>query len=139
MDEMKIGIVGCGAVTAKYHLPALQQIAGVRLAALADPALARARELAAQFGVPHAVADYREILDRVDAVVLALPHHLHAPIGIAVLNAGKHVLMEKPLANTVAECDALIAAARGASCILAVGQVRPPVVGLWPPGRSGGV
>ncbi len=124
VDSIQIGVVGCGAVTARYHLPALRRVAGARVAALADPALERARILAAQFGVPRAVADFQEMLDGVDAVVLALPHHLHATIGIAALRAGKHVLMEKPLANTVADCDALIAAARENGRVLAVAQVR---------------
>ena len=130
MSELRIGIVGCGAVTAKYHLPALQHVAGVRLAALADPQLERTRELATLFAVPHAVADYHDMLEHVDAVVLALPHHLHAVIGVDVLKAGKHVLMEKPLANTVAECDALITAARDAGRVLAVGQVRRYMVAI---------
>jgi predicted dehydrogenase len=124
VNEQRIGIIGCGAVTAKYHLPALQQVAGIQIVALADPRLERTRELAATFAVPHAVADYRDLLDRTDAVILALPHHLHATIGVEALKAGKHVLMEKPLANTVAECDALIAASRQADRVLAVGQVR---------------
>lgn len=124
MNEKRIGIIGCGAVTAKYHLPALQQVAGVQIVALADPQLVRTQELAAAFSVPLSVAEYRDMLEHVDAVILALPHHLHATIGVEVLKAGKHVLMEKPLANTVAECDVLIAAARQAGRVLAVGQVR---------------
>jgi len=130
MNEQRIGIIGCGAVTAKYHLPSLQKVAGVRVVALADPQLVRTRELAAAFAVPHAVADYRDLLEHVDAVILALPHHLHAVIGVDALKAGKHVLMEKPLASTVAECDALIEAARHADRILAVGQVRRYMVAI---------
>ena len=124
MTDILIGIVGCGAVTARSHLPALRGIAGARVVALADPQIERTREIAARFNVPKAVADYRELLDEVDALILALPHHLHAPIGSEVLQAGKHVLMEKPLANTVGECDRLIAAARQGNMVLAVGQVR---------------
>ena len=130
MNELRIGIIGCGAVAVKCHLPALQQVVGGRVAALADPLLERARELGTRFSVPHVAADFREILDQVDAVILALPHHLHAAIGVDVLHAGKHVLMEKPLANTVAECDALIAAANSAGRVLAVGQVRRYMVAI---------
>ena len=101
MTEIRIGIVGCGAVTSKSHLPALEGIKGVKVTALADPQISRTQEIASRFGVPKAAADYREIMDDVDALILALPHHLHAPIGSDVLKAGKHVLMEKPLANTV--------------------------------------
>ena len=109
MDDLRIGVIGCGAVAAKYHLPALQQAAGGRVTALVDTCLERAGELAADYGVEHVATDYRVVLDHVDALVLALPHHLHVIIGVDVLKAGKHVLMEKPLANTVEECDELIA------------------------------
>jgi predicted dehydrogenase len=124
MTDIRIGIVGCGAVTTKSHLPALQAIPGVRVVALADPQTDRTSKIATCFGVPKVVGDYRELLDDVDALILALPHHLHAPIGAEILLVGKHVLMEKPLANTVIECDHLIAAAAQGNAVLAVGQVR---------------
>jgi predicted dehydrogenase len=66
------------------------------------------------------VADYKEILPDVDAVLLALPHHLHHSIGMDCLRAGKHVLMEKPLANTKEECEDLIRAAHEAQVTLMV-------------------
>jgi len=74
--------------------------------------------------VARAVADYREILDEVDALILALPHHLHAEIGEEVLKSGKHVFMEKPLANSVAECERLARAEQSSEATLVVGQVR---------------
>jgi predicted dehydrogenase len=124
MEKIKIGIVGCGAVTTRSHLPVFSSIEGFEVVALADPQTDRTREVASRYEIPEAVADYREILDSVDAVVLALPHHLHGSVGEEVLLAGKHVLMEKPLANTVAECDGLIAAANKSGKTLAVAQVR---------------
>ncbi len=124
MSELRVGIIGCGAVTVRSHLPVLTAMDRLRVVALADPQLERTQAVAARFGVPTACADYREVLDGVDALVLALPHHLHAPIGTEVLQAGKHVLMEKPLANTPAECDELMAAATQGGATLAVAQVR---------------
>lgn len=124
MTEIRVGIVGCGAVTTKSHLPALEGVDGVRVTALADPQIERTREIALRFQVPKAVASYRELLDDVDALILALPHHLHLAIGTEVLKAGKHVLMEKPLANTVEECDALIAATEESKALFFVAQVR---------------
>lgn len=124
MTELRVGIIGCGAVTVRSHLPVLTAMDGVRVSALADPQLERTRAAAGRFGVPAVCADYRELLPAVDALVLALPHHLHASIGAEVLHAGKHVLMEKPLANTPAESDHLIAAAAQGGATLAVGQVR---------------
>jgi predicted dehydrogenase len=129
MSELRVGIIGCGAVTVRSHLPVLTKMDGVRVVALADPQLAPTQAAAAHFGVATVCADYREILDTVDALVLALPHHLHAPIGVDVLRAGKHVLMEKPLANTPAECDRLVAAAAQGGATLAVAQVRRYMTG----------
>jgi predicted dehydrogenase len=124
MSELRVGIIGCGAVTVRSHLPVLTGMDGLRVVALADPQLERTQAVAARFGVPTVCADYRELLDGVDALVLALPHHLHAPVGAEVLRAGKHVLMEKPLANAPAECDQLIEAAAQGGVTLAVAQVR---------------
>lgn len=70
-----------------------------------------AKATAAAIGAGRFSTDYREVLPDADAVLLALPHHLHHPIGKECLEAGVHVLMEKPLANTEEECLDLIAAA----------------------------
>src|SRR5690606_17402642 len=64
--------------------------------------------------------DYREILDDVDAVIVVLPHHLHHPVTIECLNAGKHVLVEKPLANSEQECQEMIEAAERNQRVLMV-------------------
>jgi len=89
-----------------------------------DKNLQRAKDLAAAKGVPLAVADYREIIGKVDAAIVALPHHLHAPVASELLAAGVHVLVEKPMALTVAECDRMIAAADSSGAVLAVGVAR---------------
>jgi predicted dehydrogenase len=78
------------------------------IVATADPVLDKAKRAAKVVGANSAVRDYHDILDDIDGVVLALPHQLHHPIGMDCLRHGKHVLMEKPLANTEAECVDLI-------------------------------
>ena len=80
----------------------------------------RAEALAALLPEAKAATDYRTILDRVDAVLIALPHHLHHPVTLECLSAGKHVLLEKPMANTERECLDLIAAAGKASRTLMI-------------------
>lgn len=122
--KFRVLIVGCGAVTERYHLPALAEVDEVQVAAVADADLARAQELAERFGVPAAVQGFEDTLGDSDCVLVATPHGTHAEIVTACLRAGKHVLCEKPLATTVAECDLLIEeAGRSAGC-LHVGLMR---------------
>jgi predicted dehydrogenase len=86
----------------------------LRMSAAVDVERGRAEKYARHFAGCRAATDYREVLGEVDAVLLSLPHHLHHEIGMECIAAGKHVLMEKPLANTEAECLDLIRAAEAA-------------------------
>ena len=106
-----VGIIGASRV-APEHALAVASDARTNLVAIADSDTARAEKVAEQYGC-EVVADYRELLERSDisVVMLGLPNHLHAPIGIEALAAGKHVFVEKPIANTLAETDAMIEAA----------------------------
>lgn len=91
--------------------------------AFADIDLAKAQAAAAACPGAFAVIDYHELLPHVDAVVIALPHDLHHAVGLTCLRAGKHVLMEKPLALTEPECRELIAADRSPLPVLMLGYV----------------
>jgi predicted dehydrogenase len=86
-----------------------------------DRDLGRARAAAARWGVPEAAADVREVPGRAEAAVLALPNHLHAPVAVELLRAGVHVLVEKPMALSVAECDAMLEAAAAGGARLTEG------------------
>jgi predicted dehydrogenase len=121
---LKLGIIGCGAVAEQGHIPAALASGKVELTALVDKNIVRARDLAKRFGVPHVAEDYAKILEQVDAAIVALPHALHAPISIDLLNRGIHVLVEKPMALSTTECDAMISAAQQSGATLAVGLVR---------------
>jgi predicted dehydrogenase len=118
-----LGVVGCGAVAERYHLPALLASAEVALVAFADPDVERARALASRAGVSaKAVADHEELRGKVDAVLLAAPNALHEHIAVPFLAEGVHVLVEKPMARTTAECDRMLAAAADGGALLAVGH-----------------
>jgi len=119
-----IAIIGCGAVTERGHLPAALRLDRGQVTALVDKNRSRAQELAGRFGVPHVATDYTQVFDQVDAAIVALPHYLHAPVSIDFLKRGIHVLVEKPLALNVAECDAMIEAAQQGGATLAVGIMR---------------
>lgn len=117
---LRLGIVGCGAVVEQYHLPAVRASERVALAALVDTSRERALALAAETDTA-VLSDHRGLSGVVDAAIVAVPNDLHAPIAIDLLQAGIHVLVEKPLAPTVAACDAVIEAAEKHGSTLAVG------------------
>lgn len=120
--RIRLGIVGCGAITESAHLPAALRAEQVDLVAIADANTSRLRHLQRQFALTvRGAADYRELLEQVAAVILALPNDLHAPVGLDFLRRGIHVLCEKPLAPTSQECLGLCEAARANQAVLAVG------------------
>src|SRR5918993_5389390 len=118
--KQRVGIVGCGAATERLHLPALATL-GVRPVLLVDPQIDRARQLAAKFGIPNTAPDYGAHVGDLDAVIVAAPHHVHASVSVDLLRRGIHVMVEKPMAVTSAECDDVIAAARQSGAVVAVG------------------
>lgn len=115
---IKLGVIGCGGMEATHQRGFGLLRDRVEVTATADLVLERAQRAAAATGARLAVAEYREMLDAVDAVLVVLPHHLHHPVGIECLRAGKHVLMEKPLAISEAECLDLIRTARQCDRVL---------------------
>lgn len=123
-ERLRLGVIGCGAIAQSAHLPAALRSDAVRVVALADANLERVRSVQHRFGLKVVgTSDYREWLDLVEAVVVALPNHLHAPVGLDVLGRGIHMLCEKPLAPTSGECRELCTAARAHGAVLAVGYV----------------
>ena len=105
---MRIGIVGCGLIGRKRALAA----AGHRIAIVADRVAEQAQALAAEAGGAQATTAWRDVIAAdVDAVVVATPHNLLAEVTLAAVEAGKHVLVEKPAARTPAELEPVIAAA----------------------------
>lgn len=120
----RIAIVGTGII-AGTHIDAMNKVEGCELAAFCDINEAKLNELCEKHGVP-GCTDYKKLpeLCDFDAVILNLPHGLHKDAAIFFLEAGKHVLVEKPMANTVEECDAMLAAAERTGKKLAVGHVQ---------------
>ncbi len=105
---LRVGIIGSGFARAAY-LPALRHVPEARVVAIASARLERARAAAAAFGVPHATDDWRALLrdHELDLVCIATPTDLHAPMTLAALDAGAHVLCEKPTAMDAAEAKAM--------------------------------
>ena len=113
MNTLRIGLIGAGDVARAAHAPSFAQNRKVELVAVADPDTRSAQSLAEQCGIRRVVADYHEILDdpSVAAVDVCVPHHLHYQVTMDALNAGKHVICEKPIAMNLEEADRMIRAA----------------------------
>jgi len=120
---VKIGVVGCGAIGQRRHIPEVAANPRARLVALCDVVASRAEEQAKKYG-GQAYADFEEFLKHpdMDAVIIGTPNYLHAPMTLAAFKAGKHVLVEKPMATTRKEAKAMIEAARKAGKFLMIGQ-----------------
>jgi len=116
VKSIGIGIIGSGGIAQGAHLPAYKALAedDVRVVAVADVRRETAEQAAKKFEVPHIYEDYRELLKRsdIDAVSVCTPNFMHKQPTIDALEAGKHVLVEKPLAINAAEGREMVAAAR---------------------------
>jgi predicted dehydrogenase len=117
---LRIAVVGCGAVAEIGHIPAAYGLDKVKLVGLVDSDKTQAEKLAERFGVPKAVSSLAEVAHEVDAVILATPPHIRPLLAEQAFSAGLHVLCEKPLANSSAECQAILSAAKRANRVLAV-------------------
>jgi predicted dehydrogenase len=119
MKRIRIGLIGCGGMGGGGHASGLLALGdSVKVTAVCDIDPERAQKAAERLGADVAVTDYTQLWEHVDAVLVALPHDLHAEIGLACLEAGKHVLMEKPLCNTEEECLQLIEKAESKGLVL---------------------
>ena len=115
------GVIGTG-LWGEFHALVYSSHAGAELAAVCDVDEQRAREIAHKYGARRWYTRYADLLadPAVEAVTVATPDHLHREVGVAAARAGKHILMEKPLALTVADCGAVIDAAQEAGVKLMV-------------------
>src|SRR5882757_6617269 len=106
------------------HLPATRICDAVQLTVLIDRDESRARALAEEYGVPHYATGIDAAARYAEAACVAVPHDLHAPVSCELMSKGVHVLIEKPLATTLAECDEMIATAERSKVVLAVAMPR---------------
>ena len=120
-SPLRIAVIGVGHLGSR-HAEIYAGIPEVRLVGVCDIEAPRAEALAGRLGC-RAHVDFRALLGEVDAASLAVPTNLHGPIGLALLRQGIHVLIEKPLATSLAQADALIREAARHHCILQVGHV----------------
>jgi len=133
-DPLQIAVVGVGHL-GRHHARILSSIDGVRLVAVVDTKPGRAEEIASQTGTI-GLTDYRQLLERgVDGVVVAVPTEIHGEVAMPFLERGIAALVEKPMAHSLTEADAMLAAAAASGATLAVGQTErynPAVATMLP-------
>lgn len=125
MNQVNVGVIGAGSIS-EVHFGGYDKLPHVKLAAVCDLNIERAREKAEKYGVEKVYADYRELIadSEIHAVSICTWNNSHAEIAIATLDAGKHVLVEKPLCKTVAEALQVQEAVKRSGKVLQVGFVR---------------
>ncbi len=109
-ERIRTAVIGTSWWADGAHLPGLRARADVELVALCGRDEARLAQMAGKFGIPRAFTDYRRMLSEIrpEVVVVSTPNHLHAPMTLAALEAGAHVICEKPLALTAAEAATML-------------------------------
>ena len=124
MEKVRIGIVGCGGIANGKHMPALSKLKDVEMVAFCDIVEERAQKAAKQYGAEGAkvFTDYRELLKlNLDVVHVLTPNKSHSPITVAALEAGKHVMCEKPMAINTEEARKMVDAAKRTGRKLTIG------------------
>ncbi len=111
MSQVGVGLIGSQFITS-IHYESLERVAAADVRAVASKTEAHVRKFAEERGIPHWTTDYRELLarDDIDMVVVGVPNYLHREVTVAAAEAGKHIVLEKPMALNLAECDEMIAA-----------------------------
>lgn len=118
---IRIGVIGVGNM-GQHHARILNLLKDVELIGISDINVERGLEMASKHRVRF-FENYHDLLPYVDAVCVAVPTRLHHSVGLTCLQAGIHVLIEKPIAASIAEAESLVNAAAGAKCILQVGHI----------------
>lgn len=116
---MRVGIIGAGSIAVAAHIPGYQKLPDVKVVAISDIDAGQAREVAQKFGIARVFNDYHRLLEmKLDAVSVCTPTYLHAEAAIAALEAGSHVLCEKPMALNAAQAEQVISVAKRSGKIL---------------------
>ena len=125
MQKVRVAVIGCGGIGA-YHARSYGALAGADLVAACDTDEAALARLAGEHGLGKVYADYEDLLadGDIDAVSVCLPNRLHAPVSVAALQAGKHVLCEKPAATSASQVERMFAASAQADRKLMIGLTR---------------
>ncbi|MDJ0634834.1 MAG: Gfo/Idh/MocA family oxidoreductase [Xenococcaceae cyanobacterium MO_188.B29] len=120
-QSLRMGVIGVGNM-GQHHTRILSLLKDVELVGISDVNIERGLDIASKYRVRF-FENYQELLPHVDAVCIAVPTKLHHPVGIDCLQAGVHILIEKPIAASISEAESLVNAAAETNCILQVGHI----------------
>ena len=120
---IKIGILGCGKIAQVRHIPEYAENPDVKLVGFYNPTKSRAEDMAAKYGgLAYDTAEELLANPEIDAVSVCAANYAHAELSMQALNAGKHVLCEKPMATTLADCEAMVECAKKNGKFLMIGH-----------------
>ena len=124
MDKINLAVIGLGSVAQMVHLPNLMKINGAVVSAVAEVNRNRLNSVSEKYKINNRFTDYKDLLNNsdVDAVIITTPTHFHKQIAIDCLNAGKDVLVEKPLTRNVSEAEEILECAKRNNRKLMVGM-----------------
>ncbi|MBO0959902.1 Gfo/Idh/MocA family oxidoreductase [Neobacillus sp. MM2021_6] len=121
MKKLRVGIIGAGRIAESRHIPAFLTLNEIcTVTAISGDHIDKVKLVAEKYAIPYVFEDYQDLFGKVDAVCICTPNKFHAEISIAALNAGIHVLCEKPMALSGNECEEMMAAAKKAEKVLAI-------------------
>ncbi len=123
-QRWRVAVIGCGKIAQMRHIPELCEHPGVELVALCDQDKKRAKALADQYRVPLVFSSAKELLGStdLDGAVICVPNALHAEVALHAMRAGTHVLVEKPMATSLKDCQRLVETAERTNKVLLVGH-----------------
>lgn len=138
MDKVKLALAGCGNMAQVVHLPILQKMADVEVVAVVDPDKRKAKAIAERFGIPASFTGLSDLLssplaDEIDAIDICTPTDTHRSLAIEAIQAGKHLLIERPVSRTAKEAKEIVDCAKKYDRKVMVGmnnRFRPDVVML---------
>lgn len=132
-DKLRFGIIGAGGISAILHLPEIAASDDMEVVLVSGRKPERLQTICDRFDVPRWTQNFEDVLsdDQVDAIIVATPHPLHVSWGIRAIEAGKHVLVQKPLCADMVEADEFVAAVEGSDrTVLCLPHFAPPVYDL---------
>ncbi len=122
--DIRVGIVGCGEISQTVHLPLLTEMEGFTVTAICDLSEKVRTDVSKRYSISSAYADFNEIVAQEDIDVVLVANRDHAPVAIAAMNAGKHVLVEKPMAYNLDQANKMVLAAKENRVKLMVGLMK---------------
>lgn len=134
-EKVRVGIIGCGGIANGKHMPSLSRLSNVEMVAFCDIVLDKAEKAATQYGIEGALVfeDYRKLLELkdIDVIHVCTPNFNHSQITVDALEAGKHVMCEKPMAKTYAEALKMVDAAKRTGKKLTIGYQNRQRADSW--------